>query len=105
MSTILPNYATEDIFHQPQLTRHHHPFRSPMNSEKMNLELSQLRYDIFKLYQLISSIDSNLISYFKNIQTPEDQIPSALGSLTGLDDCNMVVQRLADRIEILEKGL
>lgn len=105
MSTILPNYITEDVFRQPQFTRYHHSFRSPINSERMNLELSQLRYDIFKLYEFISNIESNLTSHFKNIQTAEGQIPDALGSITGLDDLNVAVQRLANRIEILEKDL
>jgi hypothetical protein len=105
MSTILPNYQTEDIFYQPQLTRYHHAHRSPRNTERMNLEINQLRYDVFKLYEFISNVDSNLVSYFRSIENAESGVPAALGTVTGLDDLNMTVQRLANRIEILEKGL
>lgn len=105
MATILPEYSTEDIFIQPQLTRYHHKHRSPMDSEKLNLELTQTRYDIFKLYELMSVLESNLVSYFSIIEEASSGVPAALGQFTGLNDLNTRLQRLADRIETLEKGL
>lgn len=56
MSDLDVKHNLKDIIVQPQFTRHHHAYRSPMSSEIINLEISQFRFDLAKTYKKASDI-------------------------------------------------
>lgn len=109
LPSIHPEYHTSEDFQQPQLTKYHHAFRSPMSTEKMNLEANQLRYDIFKLRERLNNIQSNTEDSFSVVIDGSDldtylysATPTSIQSVEGLVQ---ILNGLSHRLEILEKGL
>lgn len=107
-------HSNEKVFYQPNVMRLRAPLRSPMNSERLNLEAGQFRYDIFNLYQqndsaqtkldsnlsMINDGDSSVYQITKaNVATPTAITIKSLASLAAKFDT------LNRRMEILEKGL
>lgn len=45
---------------QPQLQRSRSRYRGPRESYKTNVEISQVTYDIMRLYSLMNNLDTNL---------------------------------------------
>lgn len=60
-------HQPEDVYLQPQLTRYHHAYRSPRNSERFNLESEQLRYDIMGISKQTDDLAANVTSTFTDI--------------------------------------
>lgn len=104
-------YPIEPIFLQPQFTRYHHAHRSPLNSEKLNLEAGQIRYDLFKLYEKINNLIINTNNAFTELGEFSDATPSILwddgiaSPVPNLSELGKRLEMLGRRLEIIEKGL
>jgi hypothetical protein len=83
MLSLLPEYtASENVFFQPQTQRYHFPFRSPRNTERMNLFMGQVSYDIYTLYGRMHQTNIDLSAFFTTIYyINSTSIPVALGYL------------------------
>lgn len=79
--SLLPGYAlSENIFVQPQTQRYHFPFRSPRNTERLNLLMGQLNFDIYTLYSALGRVTAELDLFFFTIfYLDPTAIPLALG--------------------------
>lgn len=150
--TLRSNFLAENRFYQPQMTRYHHAFRSPISSQKLNLVYGQLSFDIKKLYakvyhlrnQISSSLEvltttsSNsvavVLGFFEAVEfasvydingdgvldttspiTSSYKFVNSSGTSTNwstlfdsdiaFENLSTKIQRLVDRITILEEGL
>lgn len=50
MGLLTPDNRKTEAVYQPHMVRYHHAYRSPINSERFNLQQQAFAYDIFKLY-------------------------------------------------------
>jgi hypothetical protein len=115
LPSVKPSYETSDIFFQPQLTRYHHAFRSPMQSESVNLEINQLRFDILKMYERLNDLQANMVDYLKALvdgsgvdtyeMVFESATPSSNYAVVSLTVITQALEAMSDRLLILEKGL
>ena len=115
MSELDVNHNLNDIIVQPQMTRHHHAYRSPMSSEILNLEISQFRFDIAKIYKkagdLISDLEQKMSALHSDSYTLEGStfyrwLDETSGNFVvkSVDNIINQLEVLKNRIEILEKG-
>ena len=115
LPSVKPSFSNDDVFLQPQLQRYHHPFRSPMNSEIMNLEINQLRYDVLKLYDKINTLQTSMQSYFSVLVNGSGNdvysmvfagaTPSSNYGIVSINVITQALEAMSERLFILEKRL
>lgn len=101
-------HTNEKAFYQPTFTRYRYALRSPLNSERLNSQYQQFRYDVGRLYQKTDSSNTNLDGYLDasyNGLSENISINDVIGTLPGLEKLASRLQGYSDRLEILEKGL
>lgn len=115
LPSVKPSFSNDDVFLQPQLIRRHHAFRSPLVSETLNLEVNQLRYDILKLYDRISNLQTTMASYFGVMVNGsgsdvysmvwDSATPNSNYAVSSLAVIAQALEGMSARLLILEKGL
>jgi hypothetical protein len=117
MSDLNIDHNQKEIIIQPQFSRHHHAFRSPMGSEILNLEMSQFRFDITKIYRTFSDITKKLQEkmnfLYNNTSNLEDatasKVKNSIATTTAfhIESIESIVNKLEKlkyRLDILERG-
>ena len=107
-------HSTETVFYQPNYSRSRHALRSPLNSERLNLEDNQFAFDIAKLYENIALLEAKIEqdltiinsgdSTVYNVTMSGDATPTAV-TIKSLNSITRRVEALSKRLEVLEKGL
>ena len=117
LPSFLIRHELDTVFTQPQLTRYHHPYRAPINSERLNLEVGQMRYDFYMLYAQFTAIITILEANFSIIDNGSGvdiysvswssmATPTPTNTLiTSLQTISQSIERMSKRLSILEEGL
>lgn len=110
MSTIRPDFTRTSKVIQPNFNRYHHAHRSPMSTEKLNLEAQQFKYEVYQLYKIMDIIESSLnLSLTENfsgcVLDHKFNAEATVTSITGLDDIIVRVNNMERRLINLERGL
>lgn len=115
MSQLDVKHTLKDTIVQPQFVRHHHAYRSAMSSEIINLEISQFRFDLAKIYKkssdIISDLEQKMNTLYFNTSTLEaysfyraSDESSGSFILNSLDSVTSKLEVLKNRLDKLEKG-
>jgi hypothetical protein len=86
---------------QPQLTSWNHRYRGPHESYKTNAEMSQLLYDVRKIYEHLKASRTKFDLQIDTLLDGGTFVPTV--SVVGLDDLADRLDRLSRRILTLER--
>lgn len=114
MGVLTPDNRQDGVVYQPHLIRYHHSFRSPMNSERMNLEQQIFLYDITKLnekaFTFEVALNSQLATLFDNSTllsgytiTWADTTTMNPVYYSNIEDISVVLSSYIKRLETLEQ--
>lgn len=93
-----------EFFNAPQYTRQNHRFRGPRESEKVNLEITQMYFSINRLYNLTANLRQRYLELADLLLTggtiSEDLLDED-------DDAHVLegIEPLVDRTALLERRL
>ena len=114
ISFIAKYHLTETQFYQPNLSRSRQALRSPRSSERINLEVSQFLFDIYKLYEKVLAAESTLDDDFETMNEGDttvyqitmsgDATPSSV-KIPSLESIALRFEAFNKRLEVIEKGL
>lgn len=114
MSTLTPDNRKTEFVYQPHLIRYHHAYRSPMNSQRLNLQQNSLAYDIMKLNQKMitfeSKLDTQMTNWFDNsttligyTMTWWDTTTVNPPSYSNVEDISVILNGYLKRLKTLEQ--
>ena len=63
---------------QPNLIRQRHRFQGPRESEKINLEINQIKYDLMNINRKLAVVEEEVYELFDLIFDNNDLSPAAL---------------------------
>lgn len=111
-------HRKDKLLFSPQYTRVRHRYRGPRESYKNNLEQSQIRFTIHKLYKAFNDFRADFLAkhadlyggiVFEEGIFPGDQLypgattyPNEDFRLSSIDDLTMRLQDLQSRVRALE---
>jgi len=108
------SHSNDDTFYQPNYTRSRSALRSPLNSERWNLEMGLFLYDVSRLYTKLATSSDTLETNFatvvngfsesSSINWSEDATPEAIVA-SGLEALAEILKGYRNRLDVLEKGL
>lgn len=98
---------------QPQFTRMRHSYRSPLSSEKINLEANQFSFDIYNLYQKSNIVEGKigvankaLFSNGLSLDAIGIEISWSVSDFQlGINQIASRLEKMNQRLEVLQKGL
>lgn len=110
-SSDIATARTESEVLQPNFIRRRFAYRSPMSSLKMNQDASAFKYDMVKLYQKFSLLESTMTNSVTTLTSQKIQdFPSGVGISWGniddsisLAEMSTLLDKLNKRIEKLER--
>ena len=121
MTTLRPDFDRQDDILQPQLSRQHFAYRSPMKSQALNEEIQQFRYDIAKLYVQTNSLTELITSVLTTLCTDTDDMTGLQSveyvnaatpyystvnfAFKSLETLAKQLAKLDQRLTVLERGL
>lgn len=81
---------------QPNLTRQRHRFKGPRESEKINQEIYQIRYDAMKLHQKLDEVEQILDDLYELIfnEDSASNLNEILAQGTTLNTLGVITQML-----------
>lgn len=85
---------------QPQTIRVRHPYRGPRSSYRINLEISQLSYDILRLYKRVNGILEDVAEHRDMLIEGGEPVDGT--EIDGFEELIDRVARLRDRVRHLE---
>ena len=103
-----------DRYYQPNYVRTRHPYRGTRDSEKVNLELGQMRLELYKLYNMIYTSYNNFNAIVSAFYDSSNPIPAEVYgnevnllveySIEGIDNIAKQIAELNGRLTELEKS-
>lgn len=118
MSDLNINHQQKEDVLQPQFIRTHHSFRSPMDSEDLNLEINQFRFDLVFLYKafgdLLKTLEEKMAVLHSDIYTLPNSLSIKVNEaiqtqlsfvFNSMNSISTKLEKIQYRIDILEKGL
>jgi hypothetical protein len=100
MPVLWDNSEIRQQLTQPQTIRVRHQYRGPRKSYKINLEISQLSYDILRLYNRVRAAEETMQDHRMTLIEGGEIIDDL--EVEGLDELIDRVARLKSRVDNLE---